>query len=185
MLSGVHSHFDKPNSQHGTIELCHCMVVFPVRDIYHAADIYHGCWCPGSWRRQDISSHDIDHVEEVGSCLIWGRISTTCVVSMWRNDTKCEYMFMFPLKNFGRKGLIKNISGQLKLYYRAVGWPHTISVKLFCRLQGTQIGLNVNMIDVWYNEEKENTIFIVLNHMKLNLLSPVYITIYIYKVGIL
>ena len=24
---------------------------------------------------------------------------------MWRNDTKCKYMFMFPLKNFTRKGL--------------------------------------------------------------------------------
>ena len=24
---------------------------------------YHGCWCPGSLRRQDISSHDIDYVE--------------------------------------------------------------------------------------------------------------------------
>ena len=24
---------------------------------------------------------------------------------MWRNDTKCKYMFMFPLKNLARKGL--------------------------------------------------------------------------------
>ena len=24
---------------------------------------YHGCWCTGSLRRQDISSHDIDYVE--------------------------------------------------------------------------------------------------------------------------
>ena len=24
---------------------------------------YHGYWCPGSLRRQDISSHDIDYVE--------------------------------------------------------------------------------------------------------------------------
>ena len=51
---------------------------------------YHGSWCPGSLRRQDISSHDIYFVEYVGSCLTWGRISTTCVVSMWRNDTKCN-----------------------------------------------------------------------------------------------
>ena len=45
------------------------------------------------------------YVEKVGSCLIWGRISTTCIISMWRNDTKCKYMFMFPLKNLARKGL--------------------------------------------------------------------------------
>ena len=82
----------------------HCIMAADVRPT-----LYHGCWCPGSLRRQDISSHDIDSVEEVGSCLIWGRISTTCVISMWRNDTKCEYMFMFPLKNLARKGLMNYV----------------------------------------------------------------------------
>ena len=24
---------------------------------------YHGLWCPGSLRRQDIGTHDIDYVE--------------------------------------------------------------------------------------------------------------------------
>ena len=24
---------------------------------------YHGCWCPDSWRRQDISTHVINYVE--------------------------------------------------------------------------------------------------------------------------
>ena len=55
--------------------------------------------------RQDISSHDIDYGEEVGSCLIWGRILTACVTSKWQKDTKCKYMFMFLLKNLARKGL--------------------------------------------------------------------------------
>ena len=40
------------------------------------------------------------------SWLIWGRISNNCVVSIWRNDTKWKYMFMFPLKKLARKGLI-------------------------------------------------------------------------------
>ena len=26
-------------------------------------DQYHGCWYPGSLRRQDISTHDTDYVE--------------------------------------------------------------------------------------------------------------------------
>ena len=26
---------------------------------------YHGCWCPGSLRHQDINSHDIDYVEYI------------------------------------------------------------------------------------------------------------------------
>ena len=47
---------------------------------------YHGCLCPGSLRRQDISSHDIDYVEYVGPGLTWRRILSTCVMSIWSND---------------------------------------------------------------------------------------------------
>ena len=65
------------------------------------------CWWPGSLCRQDISSHDIDYVEYVAAGLTWGRILSTCVISMWSNDIKCKYMFMFPLKNLARKGLKK------------------------------------------------------------------------------
>ena len=49
--------------------------------------------------------HDIDYVEYVGPGLTWGRILSTCVISMWSNDIKCKYMFMSPLKNLARKGL--------------------------------------------------------------------------------
>ena len=66
---------------------------------------YHGCWCSGSLRRQDISSHDIDYVEYMSPVLTCGGILSTCVKSMWSNDIKCEYMFMFPQKNLARKGL--------------------------------------------------------------------------------
>ena len=59
---------------------------------------YHGYWCPCSLRRQDISSHDIDYIEYLGPSPGWGRILSTCVILMWRNDTKCKYMFMFRLK---------------------------------------------------------------------------------------
>ena len=53
----------------------------------------------GSLHRRDISSHDIDYVEYVGPGLTWRRILSTCFISMWSNDIKCKYMFMFPLKN--------------------------------------------------------------------------------------
>ena len=55
-----------------------------------------------------ISSHDIDYVGYVGPDLTWswGRILSTCVISMWGNDIKYEYMFMFPLNNLARKELI-------------------------------------------------------------------------------
>ena len=46
-----------------------------------------------SLRRQDISNHDIDYVKYVDPCLTRGRVSTTCVMSMWRNDIKCKYMY--------------------------------------------------------------------------------------------
>ena len=68
---------------------------------------YHGCWCPGSLCRQVISSHDIDCVNYVGPYLTWGRISTTCVMSVWRNDRNYKYMFMFLLKNLACKELTK------------------------------------------------------------------------------
>ena len=44
-------------------------------------------------------------IENVGPSLTWRRILSTCVISMRRFDTKCKYMFLFPLKNLARKGL--------------------------------------------------------------------------------
>ena len=70
---------------------------------------YRGCWCPGALRRQGINTHVIDYIEYVGPCLTRGMISTTWVKSVWRNDIKCKYMFMLPVKNLARKGLIKPI----------------------------------------------------------------------------
>ena len=67
---------------------------------------YNGCWCPGSLRRQDISNHDIDYVKYVSPGLIRGRISIIYGMSVWRNDIKYKYMFMFPLRNLARKKLI-------------------------------------------------------------------------------
>ena len=84
---------------------------------------------PGSLRRQDISSHDIDYIEYVGPSLIWGKILSTCVKSMWRNDIKCKYMFMFPQKNLARKGLIKQDwwhgTGHVSFFRLSAGAPFT------------------------------------------------------------
>ena len=68
---------------------------------------YHSCWCPGSLRRQDISTHDIDYIEWISSCHTCGMISTTSIMSMWTDDIKRKYMFAFPPKISARKG-IKN-----------------------------------------------------------------------------
>ena len=54
---------------------------------------------------RDISNHDIDYVEYVSLGLTWGRILSTCAVSVWSYDIKCKYMFMFPLQNVACKGL--------------------------------------------------------------------------------
>ena len=56
-------------------------------------------------RRQDISSHDIDYVDYVRPGLTWGKILSTCVISLWSSNIQCKYMFMLPLKNLARKGL--------------------------------------------------------------------------------
>ena len=35
----------------------------------------------------------------------YGRMLSTCIISMWSNDIKCKYMFMLLLNNLARKGL--------------------------------------------------------------------------------
>ena len=50
---------------------------------------------------------DIDYVKYVGPSLTWGRILSTCAISLWSNDMKCKYMFHVPLKNLACKGLSK------------------------------------------------------------------------------
>ena len=57
---------------------------------------YHGCWCPGWRHRHIISSHHGDCVGQMGPLLPWGIISTLCAISMLRNDTECESIFMCP-----------------------------------------------------------------------------------------
>ena len=52
-----------------------------------------------------ISSYDIDCVEYVGPGLTRERILGTRVISMWSNDIKCKYIFIFPLQNLARKAL--------------------------------------------------------------------------------
>ena len=63
------------------------MLTFMCRDqinpVQHCQ--HHGRWCPGSLHRKEISIHDTDLVEWLNSYLTWGKISTTYVMSMWRN----------------------------------------------------------------------------------------------------
>ena len=51
----------------------------------------------------------VPYVEYVGPGLTWGRILRTCVISIWSNDIKCIYMFVFPLKNLAHKELMDTI----------------------------------------------------------------------------
>ena len=70
-------------------------------------------WLLMPLRRQVISSHGIDCIEYVGRSLTWGRIVTTCVISMWKNDTKCIYAYICIYvpseKNWAHKGLILHV----------------------------------------------------------------------------
>ena len=67
------------NANHTCLVFMHCIL-----SVQHSQ--CHGCWCVDSLHRQDISTHYIGYVEYVGSCLTRERISTTCVMSVWRND---------------------------------------------------------------------------------------------------
>ena len=70
-------------------------------------------WLLMPWllRRQDIITHGIVYIEYVHSCPTWGRISTTRVMSMWRNDMKSKYMFLCVLEKCARNGLILSSDG--------------------------------------------------------------------------
>ena len=49
------------------------------------------------------------HCRESG--LIRGRISNIVGMSVWRNDIKRKYMFLFPMKNLARKKLSELVKG--------------------------------------------------------------------------
>ena len=80
----------------------------------------------------EISSHDIDCVEYVCRGLTWGSIFSTCVISLWGNNIKCKYMFMFPLKNLARKESTARWSNpsmcSLYICYNGLLFPVTICI---------------------------------------------------------
>ena len=55
---------------------------------------YHGCWCPGSLRRQGISSHGIDCIGKICSWLPQGRIfNYLCHISVqkWWKEKEISF----------------------------------------------------------------------------------------------
>ena len=60
---------------------------------------------PGSLLCPVISNHDIDCAMWMVPCLPWGKISTTCSISVLRNDREFQHIFVFPsTKNHPPKG---------------------------------------------------------------------------------
>ena len=98
----------------------------------------------------DISSHDIDYVEYVGPGLTWGKIWSTCVKSMWSNDTTCKYMFMFPLQNLACKELNQNpMKYRLPITYYSITQPpcnyaHSTEMVLSCCVRHVKVLSNSN-----------------------------------------
>ena len=70
---------------------------------------YRASWCPGSWRCQAISNHDIDWYwyRDVFTILETEFQQPLCNISVSRNDIKGEYLFMDPRNDLALKGLIK------------------------------------------------------------------------------
>ena len=94
---------------------------------------YHRCWCPGSLRRQHISTHDIEYIEHVSSCFlyVWGRISTTFVMSIRRNYINCRYIVMFPMKHLARRGPLHLPFNFLNLWETCYGTKGTCAHNSF------------------------------------------------------
>ena len=74
----------------------------------------HDCWCPGSFCRQGISSHDIDLVS-----LIYSRshqvLALTTVILQWTHDTLRTFHFQFTKKQ--TLGLTLRAWGRFKNAY--------------------------------------------------------------------
>ena len=113
------------------LNICYLPLTCGDRSISVYLGQYHGCWCPGSLRGQDISSHDIDYIEYVGPSLTWASVLSTCVKSMWGNDIKCKYMFMFPQKKLARKGL-KKLKRFLEMNTSQISTPAQGTVNKYC-----------------------------------------------------
>ena len=106
---------------------------------------YCGCWCPGSLHRQDISTHDIG----IGKHLSYLRkdFYYLCHV-MWTNKIKCEYMFMFPLKNLARKELTHLFDQSAMCHFWSIS---TISVATLSNIKTEQNGLSLaDVIFKWW-----------------------------------
>ena len=53
---------------------------------------YHGCWCPGTFRHQVISSHSTDCVRQIGPCFVLGMSALVQVMACY---------LMAPIHNLG------------------------------------------------------------------------------------
>ena len=81
-----------------------CQILYGVK--LNLIKQYYGCRYTGSLRHQDISTHDINWVEYVRSCLTWWMISTICVMSVRLNDINHIYIsYMSLMKQIACKGL--------------------------------------------------------------------------------
>ena len=58
------------------------------------------------WRLK--SKLKLSQKQHITPGLTWGRILSTCVISMWNNDIKCKYMCVIPLIKLARKELINH-----------------------------------------------------------------------------
>ena len=125
---------------------------------------YHGCWCPGSLRRQDISTHDIGYVEYMWSCLTSGGISTTCAMSVWRNDINCKCIFMYLWK-------IQYVRAKLHSYTDYL-WE-----VCHCRLLPVLDLPCTNTVETFYNTIYYSKYFIELNFDK----STQYVALWTHK----
>ena len=107
---------------------------------------YHGCWCPHSMCRLDISNYGTEYVKQVSACLTWGRIPT--IMSVWRNGIKCICMFIFSMYILEHKGISNVVRLSLSVSFVALqhkslgcGSMHSLVTMLLLKLQGIFYGL--------------------------------------------
>ena len=100
----------------------------------------------------------------------YGRMLSTCIISMWSNDIKCKYMFMLLLNNLARKGLRRfyqipwmlcspapQIPGRSTVRSAQITLcPHSVKFRLIpCVIKAGTTFLSCS--HVWMREDKRDT----------------------------
>ena len=74
---------------------------------------------------------------------------------MWRNDTKCKYIYMFPLKNLACKGFstfLPSFKMNFNIFYQC--WGMAQNTKTYLQNISASVGLKIIRINITWGKQR-------------------------------